>query len=464
MTKRLLISLLLLSFSLQASLEELTLNDALKKLQSDNIELQIAKNSVTEKSLAVKEARSHHFGSLDLTQNYLVSTDVGKVFGFKMTTKDLTYGLFDYEAFLSQLSTAINSGSLDQTAQAEMLKTLQAVDIKNPAALDFFQTKLSYKLPLYAGGKISAGVLIAKKMHQLSRLSLKEQQAQKAFEVKKSFYNIVLLNTFLNELEQIKKNILALENVTKQMVTEGYAKEIDLLEIESKKASVLQNITESQTYKALALQYLSFLLNQEVKSVNTQSIKALSLPKQKVITAKLLKVQQAKTGVAITNEMRSIAFSGALPEVGAFVETSTADNTFLGNFEDHLVYTAGAQLKWNLFDGFGTSAKYQKAKIAEMNAKARYKLAIEGLKLQIAKLKAHITALDAKKNSLETQITLNKKIVQNYQDRYAEKLSSINDVMIAQSGLIEKVLKLNKINNQRNQKILELLTLTEGAY
>ena len=58
--------------------------------------------------------------------------------------------------------------------------------------------------------------------------------------------------------------------------------------------------------------------------------------------------------------------------------------------------------------------------------------------------------------SLKEEIKLSKKIYENYLGRYKEKLVSINDVIIKQSQDIERVLKLLKVQNSRNQKIFEL--------
>ena len=55
-----------------------------------------------------------------------------------------------------------------------------------------------------------------------------------------------------------------------------------------------------------------------------------------------------------------------------------------------------------------------------------------------------------------------KQIFENYLAKYDEGLSSINDVMIKEAIQIQKLLELEKTQNERNDKILELARLTYG--
>lgn len=50
----------------------------------------------------------------------------------------------------------------------------------------------------------------------------------------KSFYNIALLDTFMYNLKRIQANVGKLESMTHEMIKEGYAKKVDLLEVEVK--------------------------------------------------------------------------------------------------------------------------------------------------------------------------------------------------------------------------------------
>ena len=373
------------------------------------------------------------------------SNDAGNVFGFKLASREATFGDFGFSDF--------------STTNPNIL-TVQPKDLNYPKAQDFYQTKLTYAVPLYAGGKISNGIDIAKAMAHLSTLDYEALKREKAYQVTKSFYDIALLESFIANLTTIYENIQAIETMTNTMVKEGYAKQIDQLQVQSKKASVERFLDQSKANKTLALQFLSFLLNTEVVSVATATPLAATM--EPVDVENLLLTQKAALGVEITHSMVSIMRADYLPTVGAFAELSSADNTFGGDFEDHQAYTVGMQLKWNLFDGLGTSSRVEEAKLGLLKAQTQFEMAKKGLRLQILKLQTEIGSLEAEIKSLEAQIALESKIVENYRDRYAEKLISINEVMIAQSSRLQKVLELQEIANKKNDKTLQLHMLTKG--
>ena len=439
------------------SLKNITLTEALELLKKNNLELTIADYDLSLKKEAKSVAFSHHFGKLDLVQNVMQSNDAGNVFGFKIASREATFGDFGFSDFLSAMP-ALLGGTLDNDA----LLATQPDDLNNPEARDFFQTKLSYQLPLYVGGKISAGVDIAKAMQKLASLDQEALELEKIYQVKKSFYDLALLESFINNLSKIHENIQAIETMTNTMVKEGYAKQIDQLQVESKKASVSRFLAQSKANKTLALQFLSFLLNENVASIDTTTKLSLDSSFKEINVDDLVMAQKAKQGLKISENMVSIMRADYLPTLGAFAEISSADDTFGGDFQDHQGYTVGMQLSWNLFDGLGTSSKVEQAKIGRLKAQAQYTLAKKALALQLLKLQTEITSLGSEVTSLEAQIALETKIVENFRDRYAEKLISINDVLMVESARLKKVLELQETANKQNDKILQLHMLTKG--
>ena len=63
---------------------------------------------------------------------------------------------------------------------------------------------------------------------------------------------------------------------------------------------------------------------------------------------------------------------------------------------------------------------------------------------------------------LEKELALANEIYNNYEGRYREKLSSMSDVIIKQSQQIEKILKLQMVKNERNERIFALEKLAYG--
>jgi outer membrane protein TolC len=167
-------------------------------------------------------------------------------------------------------------------------------------------------------------------------------------------------------------------------------------------------------------------------------------------------IQKAHMGLEVTDLAVGVEKSSFLPQIGAFAEYGSADNTFLNDFTDKDAYTVGVQLKWNIFNGFSDYAKYEKAKIQNMKMQHQVDLAKKGIALQIDKIITSIKSKDYDIQSLREKVKFTKRVYENYYSRYKEGLMSINDVLIKNSEEIQAVLSLVKTRFERNNKVFEL--------
>jgi len=435
-------------FASSQTYANLSLKQALKILKKDNLEINVAKFDEQIKGFEHKIAKSYNYGKLDLIQLALRSNDAGNVFGFKLQSREANFGDFGFNEF-----SLTNPNIL----------TVQPKDLNYPDARNHFQTKFKYELPLYTGGKLEQYGKITSALVKLSNLDTKKIINEKIFQLKKSYYDIYLLNTYLKNLNIIKKNMLKLEDMARSMINEGYAKKVDLLEVQSKKANVIRMINTAKANKELVLHFISFLLNSKVTSIlgNYHKVMPKTFDVDRII-AKNIDILKAKEGLKITDMNIKLQESANLPTVGAFAEYSSADNNFLNNFAKHDAYTIGMQIKWNIFNGGADSNNIQKARVKNLKVKAQVELAKRGIRLKVAKIKTQIENLDFDIDSLNKEIELTRTIYRNYLGRYQEKLVSINDVIIKQSLEIEKVLKLQEVRNKRTNKILELENIANG--
>jgi outer membrane protein TolC len=271
-----------------------------------------------------------------------------------------------------------------------------------------------------------------------------------------------LLEQSLNHLNLILNNMEKLENTTQNMVAEGYAKKVDILEVHSKQANVRRIITELEANKELLYHYLSFLLNQNVTEVQTPkdnlNVPVLSIDE---ILNQSIDIQKAQTALHIYNSKVTVEESRYLPTVGAIAEIQTADDHFLNDAEDHKSYTVGVRLTWNIFGGGGDSAAIEKAQIEKLKSQTQVELAKKGIALHIKEIQTNIKLAQSQIDNLKIELSLAQEIYKNYEGRYKEQLISMNDVIIKQSIWLENILQLLKANNKRNQQIFALEKLAQ---
>jgi len=437
-------------------LENLSLQEALELMKRDNLELKISKFNEQIKAYETKVANGYSLGKADVTVEDAYSNDAGNVFGFKLKSREADFGDFGAEEFMNNMGACQNG---DMEACGAMYND-PPNNLNYPDARNHFQTTFKYAVPLYTGGKLEQYKRISKSLEKMSKLDTKKLLNEKIFQTTKTFYDISLVEDYITYLSNIISNIERLEDIVSSMREEGYAKEIDQLEVQARKSEVQSMLNQAYFNKKLAYQYLSFLINQDVSSIQVVN-DAPPIPEinKDEIHQNNLDIQKAKLGLKITDMAIKVQESALLPEVGAMAEYGSSDNTPLNKFFKKDFYTVGVQAKWTLFDGDINRNNVEKAKTEYLKTQEQVNLAKKGIYLKVRKTVTEIKSKEAEIESLEKQLEFAKKVYETYQAEYKEGLKSISDVLIKQSKQLEVLLKLLTAKNKRNTKIFELKSI-----
>ncbi len=436
--------------------DSLSLESAISILKSQNLEIKTASYDIDSAKMDKDSVDGMNWGKLDFIQDYARSNDAGNVFGFKLTSREATFGDFGAKEFMN--ATGMNGGIPPDSAY-----TTPPNDLNYPEPRNFFQSKLKYEVPLFTGFKISSYSEIMKFMIDMKGLDKNKVINEKLYQLRKSFYDMDLLDDSTAHLNDILTNIKILENMTETMIEVGYAKKVDLLEVQAKKGNVERLITQMHSNQELLYHFISFLLNQKVKSISIicPDILTPNFSESNIINNNI-DIKKASIGLKIREKMLDVSQSAYYPMVGAFGEIATADDTFLGDASDHKAYTIGARLTWNLYNGGIDETNIEKARIQQLKTTTQLELAKQGILLKFRKIKTEISTLDEEIISLEKEFKLANAIYENYEGRYKENLVSMSDVIIKQSYQIEKILELQQVRNKRNKRIFALEKLVNG--
>jgi len=440
--------------------DKINLAEAIELLKANNLEIKASEYDVQAAQASRMQASGSHWGSLDFIQNVSRSDDAGNVFGFKLTGREATFGDFGAQEFMDNFS-ACQGGDMSACG---MMYTQPPEDLNNPGDRNFFQTKLEYSLPLYVGGKISGYVAAAEAMQRLKKLDKTKLLNLKVYETRKAFYDMKLLEEVLNNLRTIDTNIASLEDMTASMIDEGYAKNTDLLEVQSKHSNIKRSIHQMEGNEELLYHYLSFLLNREVTTIEVPKSDAHILDiDTDAIIAQNVDVQRAQTGVEIRRSMKTVQSAEYLPMIGMQANVQTAADSFDHYAMDKGSYTVGAQLKWNIFNGGSDYAKVEKARLELLKTETQVELAKKGIALKVDKIHTEIKSYNYEITALEHELKLANTIYRSYEERYREHLSSMSDVIIKQSEQLKKVLALLEVKNKRLERVFALEKLANGA-
>ncbi|WP_263831843.1 TolC family protein [Sulfurospirillum oryzae] len=434
--------LALITFSICFAQEGLSLESAIAKVKANNKEIVIAKFDEQIRALEHQAALGQNYGSVDLSQAALRSNDALNIFGYKLQSRQATFADFGFKQF---------NGSNYMLAPE---------DLNNPKDRNHFQTKIEYTLPIYTGGKLEHYGKITQALQAMSTLEREQLTATKIYELKKSFFAISLLNNYLYNLHIIATNTTKLEKTTEAMMQEGYVKKVDLLEIQSKQADVERLINQAEANKSLLYYYISFLVDEPIASIAGNYEEAeLALDEDERILAQNLDIKKAEQGVEISKMNIALQQSTFLPQVGAFANYGSSDEKLMNDFSKNDAYTVGLQVKWNIFNGGTDKNNLEKARVENLKASQQLILAKNSVALNVKQIQTQIKSHEYEIASLKKEVELAHLIYENYAGRYAEKIVSINDVMMKQSEELTKVLKLKEVQNARNEKIFELQKL-----
>jgi len=459
------------TITLNAGLKRLTLKRALSMLNSNNLEVKISKYEESMKFYDIAAVKAKSYGTLDLTYTALRSNDAGNVFGFKLQSREANFADFGFSDFMGALGQGVMQSGADFGAftqglaqNGDSILSIEPKDLNYPAPRNHFLTKLTYKVPLYTGGMLKEYRTITKKLYQMSKLDTAKTLSLKKYELKKTFYDISLVNNFISNLNKIKHNIQKLERVIKEMQKEGYAVETDYLEVDSRLAEVEAMLEEAKLNRRLAYHFVSFLIDRKVDSVIAPK-RAPRAPRvtKAIVEARSLDIAKAKLGLNITKHAIEVEKAKFKPQVGAFAEYGFADNKMIpSDISKKDFWTIGMQAKWNLYNGGADKASLEKAKLNYLKVSTQVKLAKKGIWLKASKLRSEIRSLQGRVRSFQKQYKFASRVYMTYREKYKLGVVSITDLLIKQSKQIEMLMKLLKVKNERNAKILELQNVING--
>jgi len=455
MRRKLLLLLLLLQIPLLAGLHNLTLHKALRILDKKNLEIKIAQYNAQMKKYDQIATEGYDYGKLDLTMMALRSNDAGNVFGFKLQSREATFGDFGFSDFLGDLGTMMQGQQLDH----DPLLTAPD-DLNYPDARNHFVTKFTYMLPVYTGGKLTEYKKITKSLFEMSKLDMAKVRSEKRYQVKKAFYDIALVQSYISNLRQIISNIHRLGEIINEMKKEGYAQETDKLEVKARLVEAQSMLSQAKLNRTLAYQFLSFLLNTKVDTIHTSSALAPQPSVTKaMIERRSIDIQKAKLGLKITGMALEVEKAKFRPMVGAFAEYGSADDKPLNDFFKKDAYTVGMQLQYNIFNGGIDEANLEKARVNILKVAEQVRLAKKGIALKVKQLQTEIGGHDADIRSYRAQLKFARTVYKKYQEKYKEGITSISDVLIKQAKELEVLLKLLTAKNARNSKVFALQSL-----
>jgi outer membrane protein TolC len=411
-------SLILISLSLGAFAQDtitISKNELLEKVTDKNLQIKIAEKTLAGAKADYNESNSLFLPKISASHTAMMTTNPLMAFGSKLNQEILTPADFN-PALLNDPDKTENYAT-----RIEVLQPLINID------------------GLY-------GRKAAKSKMEAFDLQLERTKEYLGLEVNKAFMQLQLAYKAVEVLEKAnttaQANLKLIENYNKQ----GLLQKTDLLSVQVRVNEVKNQLQYAKSNVQNASDYLAFLLDESNENkvykpleVIENTIEISTFETQ--LSANRKDVLAMDKSVEAYEKMAKMSQMNFLPRLNAFGSYEMYDTQLFQTGAKG--YTIGAQLSWDIFDGYKSIGKFQKAKAEFQKAEVEAKQYKAQSQLELNKTNRQLT--DA-----ENKVSLTKLALEQAQEAYRIRANRF------QEGL-EKTTDLLQSETLQQQKELEYL-------
>jgi len=302
---------------------------------------------------------------------------------------------------------------------------------------DLFTTGIQYSVPLFTGGALEQEVgmnNIAKAMSQSKRELSREELI---YNIRSLYLSALSIQEIIGSQSEYVEALEELKEKIAYGVELGKRAKIELLKANNDLNQAMGNVAKSQSslkmlkHTLLALTHYEQIDMFEPIEVTPQKISPL-FDELELTNLERFKLQELE--VQKGDKMIKKVEASTQPQVALSGYAGlNYDLDQIEPFENEQLWQVGVNVKWNIFDFGGTSARVQQAKITKLQALAQSKATNEGFKKLFAKAVNEIESAFADYETRGSQYALLQESQTIEQARYDAGVATINDLLLAKS-------------------------------
>lgn len=315
--------------------------------------------------------------------------------------------------------------------------------LNDPAKTQNFATKFEIQQPLINIDGLFERKAAKSKM-EAYQLQTERTKEYLELEVSKAYMQLQLAYRAVKVLEKAnvtgKANLKLVDNYFKQ----GMLQKTDLLNVQVRVNEIANQLQYAKSNVQNTSDYLAFLLNEDsngkIYKPSEELDNAIVIEEINTSLSDNRKDIQAmsKSSEAYAKMLQSskMAF---LPRLNAFGSYELYDKNFLGTSAKG--YLVGAQLSWNVFDGYKSIGKFQKAKAESQKAdveKDQYK---KQSQLELNKTNRQLKDAENKVNLSQLALEQSQEAYRIRQNRFTKGLEKTTDLLQSETQMIQKELE-----------------------
>lgn len=332
--------------------------------------------------------------------------------------------------------------------------------LNNPAQIENFATRFEIQQPLINLDGMYQRKAAKSKMEAMS-LKTERTQDYLAFEVEKAYMQLQLVYKAVDVLETALEAANANKKLADNSFKQGYLQRADVLNVEVRVTEVQNQLQSAKSNVQNASNYLSFLMNDEANviyiptddlQVEKTTIENKSISENR---SDIKAMALASNAYEAMNKADKMAF---LPRLNAFGSYELYDGQIFQ--ADANGYLFGAQLSWDIFEGYKRFGKAQKSKSEFEKSKLEYNQYVSQSNLELNKAKR--ASMDAENKLQLNALALEQsgESLRIRTNRFKEGLEKTSDLLLAETQYAQKQLEYYQTIFEHNfaQAYLHFLT------
>jgi outer membrane protein TolC len=387
--------------------------DLLQKVSEKNLQIKIAEKTYQSAKADYQQSNALFLPNINVSHTGIVTTNPLMAFGSKLNQEVLT---------ASDFNPAL---------------------LNDPARTQNFATKFEIQQPLINIDGIY-GRQAAKSKMEAYQLQTDRTKEYLELEVSKSYMQLQLAYRAVKVLEKAnatgKANLILVQNYLKQ----GLLQKTDLLNVQVRVNEITNQLQYAKSNIQNASDYLAFLLNEETKGKTYKPSEeletAISVETIAVSLSENRKdIQAMNKSTTAYQKMYMSSKMNFLPRLNAFGSYELYDKNFLGTSAKG--YLVGAQISWNVFDGYKSIGKMNKAKADFQKAEVETEQYKKQSQLELNKTNRQL--IDAENKVTLSQLAF-EQAQEGYrirQNRFTQGLEKTTDLLQSETQMIQKELE-----------------------
>ena len=400
----------------------LSKRDLIRKVSEGNLQLRISEQNFKASKADYDQSNSLFLPNISASHTAISTTNPLMVFGSKLNQEIL--GPADFDPAL----------------------------LNNPDAVQNYATRIEILQPIlnFDGAYMRRA---ARAKMEAGQLQIGRTEEYLELEAGKVYMQLQLAYKAVEVLKKAKKTALANGKLIDDYYKQGLLQKTDVLSMQ-----VRINEVENQLQNALSnvrneSDYLNFLMNNELTDTVYRPIDELS----EVVATKWETLQFSGNRKDILAMDKSVEAYGKMakaekfaffPRLNAFGSYELYDDTLFGT--DAGGYTIGVQLSWNLFDGYKTIGKLQKAKVEYEKAqfeRAQYKAQSQ---LELNKADRQLKDAENRVRLVKLNFEQSEEAYRIRQNRFGQGLEKTTDLLLSETQMFQKELEYQQAIFENN--------------